>query len=772
MYNVFSVVNTQDSTTITALKNHGRSIIWDVTLTFNEPGGGYDYTVFGEAPDAHDGPPADSYDVTKPPAPIPPYVRAWFDDNLPAPYNKLWKDYRHYPGTMKVWNLSVQWVPSDGDYPTTVTISWDPTLFDDSEYTVVTLCTNLGVPLKDMLLYNTYIFTCPADTPQSFKIICLVNHPPAFGTPIPANGSTGNPLSFTWSIPINDPEGNTFSWTIQCNNGQTNSGSGAANGTKTLALSGLAYSTTYKVWVNATDPTGSGLWTRRWFTFTTKGSTPPVFGTPSPVNGSTGNQLSFTWSIPINDPEGDLFSWTIQCNNGQANSGTSASNGTKTLALSGLAYSTSYKVWVNATDPTGSGLYTRRWYSFTTKANLPPVFGTPSPANSSTNNPLSLTWSIPINDPEGNTFSWTIQCNNGQINSGSGAANGTKTLALSGLAYSTTYKVWVNATDPTGSGLYTRRWYTFTTKASQPPVFGSPNPANGSTNNPLSLTWSIPINDPEGDLFSWTIQCNNGQANSGTSASNGTKTLALTGLAYSTSYKVWVNATDPGGSGMYTRKWYTFTTKANQPPYVPSNSSPPNGATNVSIPLELFWTGGDPDPGDTVTYDVYFGTISPPVIMVHNLSATSYNPGTLLYQKTYYWRIVAWDSHNASTAGPIWNFTTEQQPDTTPPQVEITTPQKGYLYINLADFVIMKIPFFTTLIIGKITVTVNAIDNQSGINRVEFYVDTELKANDTTAPYEWTWTERGHFFPYLLKAIAYDNAGHHNSAEVKVWKIF
>ena len=27
---------------------------------------------------------------------------------------------------------------------------------------------------------------------------------------------------------------------------------------------------------------------------------------------------------------------------------------------------------------------------------------------------------------------------------------------LSGLAYSTTYKVWVNATDPTGSGLYTR----------------------------------------------------------------------------------------------------------------------------------------------------------------------------------------------------------------------------------------------------------------------------------------------------------------------------
>ena len=168
-----------------------------------------------------------------------------------------------------------------------------------------------------------------------------------------------------------------------------------------------------------------------------------------------------------------------------------------------------------------------RWHMFATKpSNSPPVFGTPSPANSSTGNLWSLTWSIPINDPEGNTFSWTIQCSNGQTSSGTGASNGTKSLSLSGLAYSTTYKVWVNATDPTGSGLYTRRWYTFTTKLSNsPPVFGTPSPANGSTGNPLSLTWSIPINDPEGNAFSWTIQCSNGQTNSGTGASNGTKSL-------------------------------------------------------------------------------------------------------------------------------------------------------------------------------------------------------------------------------------------------------
>jgi hypothetical protein len=99
-----------------------------------------------------------------------------------------------------------------------------------------------------------------------------------------------------------------------------------------------------------------------------------------------------------------------------------------------------------------------------TPLNSPPVFGTPSPINGSANNTLSLNWSIPINDSEGDTFSWTINCSNGQVNNGTGATNGTKSLILSSLAYSTTYKVWVNATDPTGSGLYTRKWYTFTTK--------------------------------------------------------------------------------------------------------------------------------------------------------------------------------------------------------------------------------------------------------------------------------------------------------------------
>jgi len=98
----------------------------------------------------------------------------------------------------------------------------------------------------------------------------------------------------------------------------------------------------------------------------------------------------------------------------------------------------------------------------------------------------------------------------------------------------------------------------------------------------------------------------------------------------------------------------------NTPPNIPSSPSPANHATDGSINADLSWTGGDPDAGDIVTYDVYFGTspTEPMAMVSHNQTGTSYAPGTLAYNTTYYWKIVATDNHGASTTGPLWDFTT------------------------------------------------------------------------------------------------------------------
>jgi PKD repeat protein len=224
--------------------------------------------------------------------------------------------------------------------------------------------------------YATSNFPAPGNIFNGLKMGAYIseNSPPVFDMPIPVNDSMGNTLSFNWSIPINDPEGNNFNWNVHCNNGQSSNAYGDSNGLKSLSLFGLEHSTTYTVWVNATDttPEGSGLYTREWYTFTTleSGNNPPVFPqAPSPVNGSNGNPLSLNWSLKINDLEGDYFSWTVQCSNGQTSTGTGENNGTKSLQLSGLSYSTKYKIWVNVTDSEGSGKYTRKWYIFTTKSS-------------------------------------------------------------------------------------------------------------------------------------------------------------------------------------------------------------------------------------------------------------------------------------------------------------------------------------------------------------------------------------------------------------------
>jgi len=123
---------------------------------------------------------------------------------------------------------------------------------------------------------------------------------------------------------------------------------------------------------------------------------------------------------------------------------------------------------------------------------------------------------------------------------------------------------------------------------------------------------------------------------------------------------------------------------SNSPPNEPSNPEPANGSTNVAVFVDLSWTGGDPDE-DPVTYDVYFGTTSPPSKKVSNQSALIYDPGTMIYSTHYYWKIIAWDNQSASTVGPQWEFTTESKPNNPPNTPSNETPENGTANVLLSD---------------------------------------------------------------------------------------
>jgi hypothetical protein len=87
-------------------------------------------------------------------------------------------------------------------------------------------------------------------------------------------------------------------------------------------------------------------------------------------------------------------------------------------------------------------------------------------------------------------------------------------------------------------------------------------------------------------------------------------------------------------------------------PAVPGNPSPLTGATDVPVVSGLDWS----DCSLATSYDVYFGTSSPPP-KVGNVGSSYYDPGTLAASTQYYWKIAAKNSCGETT-GPEWNFTT------------------------------------------------------------------------------------------------------------------
>jgi len=127
----------------------------------------------------------------------------------------------------------------------------------------------------------------------------------------------------------------------------------------------------------------------------------------------------------------------------------------------------------------------------------------------------------------------------------------------------------------------------------------------------------------------------------------------------------------------------------NNPPGKPSNPSPANGATDQTLLLKLGWQVVDPD-NDVLNYNLYFGTTPTPGLLDSNLTEIvcpiyRYFHGPLAFHTTYYWKVVAEDSHGESTAGDVWSFTTsnvfELANYDTDHAVKVRVGQSGLVYV-------------------------------------------------------------------------------------------
>jgi len=193
---------------------------------------------------------------------------------------------------------------------------------------------------------------------------------------------------------------------------------------------------------------------------------------------------------------------------------------------------------------------------------------------------------------------------------------------------------------------------TYSSGQPQPPGQASnPSPTDSETNVSINadLSWTVGSGATSHDVYF-------GTSSPGAFQGNQTATTFEPGTMNNDMTYYW-RIDEVNGEGTTTGVVWSFTTEAAAPPPgQASNPSPADSATDISIDVDLNWTAGS----GTTSHDVYFGTSSPGAFQ-GNQTATTFEPGTMNNDMTYYWRI---DEVNGegTTTGTVWSFTTESAP--------------------------------------------------------------------------------------------------------------
>jgi|GEM_PF-351621 len=197
---------------------------------------------------------------------------------------------------------------------------------------------------------------------------------------------------------------------------------------------------------------------------------------------------------------------------------------------------------------------------------------------------------------------------------------------------------------------------------------GTPTPVNEAVDQAIDVNLGWTCSDPDGDALEYDVYFGSNANPPLITSGHASQTLDPGILSKGTTYYWKVVAKDGRGGVAESDKW-SFTTipdPTNNAPTKPGTPSPADGAVDQAIDVNLGWTCSDPD-GDTLKYDVYFGSSETPPLVVNDQTSNAFDPGTLSRGTKYYWKVVAKDGRGGVAESDKWSFTTIPDPTNNAP---------------------------------------------------------------------------------------------------------
>lgn len=194
------------------------------------------------------------------------------------------------------------------------------------------------------------------------------------------------------------------------------------------------------------------------------------------------------------------------------------------------------------------------------------------------------------------------------------------------------------------------------------PTLVSPSNNKLCVENSVTFQWNNST-DAENNAITYQIQVAKDQQFSQIVKTEETTTTSkIIVLDKATAYYWRVKATDDQGfSSAYSSVYNLYTSGdavVNYLPFAPEIVRPSLNAILNAGTVTLEWNATDVDATDKLTYDVYFGTDSPPTAKVSENKESKTLDVPTLPSKEYYWKVVVKDNKGGETIGQTWKFKT------------------------------------------------------------------------------------------------------------------